>query len=176
MNERIYIIGKSKDHLLQFWKLNKLEYDEEYVLKVINFAANKKFKIKPSNYSGVAELTLWTRDEHLDLFTNMYNIDGDQIPKPLSEVTLYPMANIKSEEDLERYNNWRMTEFKNIIRYLQTNFKWIDQLNNPISRIYRGWLNINVDADILPLKPIEVTFSQETFDKLTCKVALSDLY
>ena len=156
MEERIFIVEKRNDYLREFWKITSSEFTEEEFISLLKYFTEKRKVIPFHNYSDKAELILWNRNDYTELcMPGVKNVDGIPWPKRLSTITFFPMADIKTEEDLKIYNAWRMDRFKRHILYLQNYFKWVPLADR--SEV-EEWLGIDVEEEVKPLfpKPLEI--------------------
>ena len=124
--QRILIICK-RDYLVRFWKLvldPGQDYpDEESIQKVLTFLQRRGNEYKLHDPRGRFEI--WKEDKYKFLdHSNIQNIDGKNWPKNFKDVSLFPEANIRTEEDLARYNSWREKTFKEYINQLRVSYRW----------------------------------------------------
>lgn len=124
--QRILIICK-RDYLVRFWKITlepEQDYpDDKYILKVLEFLQRRGNEYKLQDPRGRFEI--WREDKYRSLdYTDIQNIEGKNWPKNFKDVSLFPEANIRTEEDLARYNAWRQSTFKEYIKQLRNSYKW----------------------------------------------------
>lgn len=124
--QRILIICK-RDYLVRFWKITlepEQDYpDDKYILKVLEFLQRRGNEYKLQDPRGRFEI--WREDKYRFLdYTDIQNIEGKNWPRNFKDVSLFPEANIRTEEDLARYNAWRQSTFKEYIKQLRNSYKW----------------------------------------------------
>ena len=160
--KQIRIIGKIDDYLLRFWKIDvpagEKDVDKDFYLELLRFIhlrendRLREFTMYDRINTG---FEFWQYDKYKELYTkDIVNVDGLPWPKLFN---LFPMANIKDQHDLDVYNEWRMTVFKDQVRCMK-NYNWNCKGSTPDIRIKNSWLHIDPDRDIHPLvaQPLEV--------------------
>ena len=156
-NQRILIVSKVDDLLLRFWRIelkeDEVEPDLDFYRQLIGFVHIRKIE-RLRNFemydNDNARFEFWTEDRYKNLYEkSIVNVDGLPWPKRFE---LYPMANIKTIHDLNEYNKWRMTVYKDQVRCVQK-FTWTWAGGEIDPSIRNGWMHINPDRDINPLNP-----------------------
>ena len=148
--KRIIILEKVGDLFRQYWKLPELDYPEspQILDKIIERLINQNY-IELVKYDKEADIRVipWIWNEGIiDRETKKY--------RPGYKVFPFPKFDIRSEQELDQYNLWLKTEFRNTII----------KLNNCV-HLEPGWENIKPDQ-VIELNPVEVNITQEDLDKL----------
>lgn len=148
--ERIIVICK-RDVIIQFWKItlkdNQKYPSKELMDKIIRMMVNRSrreennFKL----YDPDAYFEVWDRNDYREIDRrDVLNVEGKNWPKEFKEVSLFPMANIKTTADLMQYNRWRKTTFKHYIDQLQNDYVWCRKDGKDVDKsYYEDWMNLD---------------------------------
>lgn len=180
MENRIVIVCK-RDYLPRFWKIDYSKYPDkqinpEAIVKCFKKLSrfNDEFKIvSPNGYYEV-----WNENKYENPYNeDMRNIEGALWPKSLKDFTFFPMANIKTEQDLRNYNVWRVTTFKNYIKRLHNDYLWYTRNGMCVLFEWDEWKKVDPEI-ITEIHAVDVRTTLENIpDRYVYKyVAINSLF
>ena len=171
-----YIISPGTDYLEQYFVFmnarrillppkKKLEVVKTKRLYIISGPDNKFWKLPTLYYpTSIKDFLKWMKSEKilkLPKDAELWNREDKNklIPGILWSVSYHPMRNLKSEDDLTKYNVWVETEYREVIQ---------KEYNEKITEedIRNGWPGDKADPKLATrIQPIEVNITQETITR-----------